>query len=103
MPTVVVDIIALVKKDLRKRVMALSLRLKLVLVWRMFRDPQVPRHAKAILPVLAAYLALPFDIVPDFIPLLGQLDDLLVIAAGLSVFLWLTPAGVIERHLRALE
>ncbi len=69
----------------------------------MFRDPDVPLPPKAILPVLAAYLAMPFDIIPDFIPLLGQLDDLLVVVAGLSLFLWLTPPDVIEHHLRALE
>lgn len=79
------------------------MRAKLSLVWQMFRDPAVPLLPKAILPVLAAYLAMPFDLIPDFIPLLGQLDDLVVIAAGLSAFVWLTPQDVIERHLRALE
>jgi uncharacterized membrane protein YkvA (DUF1232 family) len=91
------------KADLRKRVMALSSRKKLTLLWRMFRDPDVPLAPKSILPLLAAYLAMPFDLIPDFIPLLGQLDDLLVIAAGLGVFLLLTPRDVIERHLLALE
>jgi uncharacterized membrane protein YkvA (DUF1232 family) len=46
---------------------------------------------------------MPFDVIPDFIPVLGQLDDLLVVAAGLGVFLWLTPRDVIEWHLRAFE
>jgi len=83
--------------------MALPLRSKLSLVWRMFRDPDVPVVAKTVLPVIVAYLAFPFDIIPDFIPVLGQIDDLLVIAAGLGVFLWLTPRPVIEEHLDALE
>ena len=91
------------KKDLSRRIMKLPLRAKLSLVWRMLRDPHVPLLPKAVLPVIVAYLAFPFDIIPDFIPLLGQLDDLLILAAGLGIFLWLTPREVIERHLRALE
>jgi uncharacterized membrane protein YkvA (DUF1232 family) len=53
--------------------------------------------------VLLVYVASPIDIIPDFIPLLGQLDDLLVLAAGLGVVLWLTPSHVIEDHLGELE
>lgn len=83
--------------------MALSLRAKVTLAWSMFRDPGVPLLPKAILPVIVGYLAFPFDIIPDFIPILGQLDDLLVIVAGLGIFLWMTPRDVIEFHLRALE
>jgi uncharacterized membrane protein YkvA (DUF1232 family) len=83
--------------------MRLRIRSKIALPWAMFRDPDVPLHAKAVLPVLAAHLAFPFDLIPDFIPVLGQLDDLLVIAAGLGLFLMLTPAHLVEAHLRAFE
>ena len=83
--------------------MALPLRSKLSLVWRMFRDPDVPVVAKTVLPVIVAYLAFPFDFIPDFIPVLGQLDDLLVIAAGLGLFIWLTPRPILEEHLEAFE
>jgi uncharacterized membrane protein YkvA (DUF1232 family) len=83
--------------------MALPLRAKLSLFWRMFRDPDVPLLARIIIPALAAYLAMPFDLIPDFIPLLGQVDDLLVIAAGLGAFLCLTPRHLIERHLQSVE
>lgn len=83
--------------------MALSIRGKLSLLWRMFRDPDVPTTAKTVLPLLIAYVAMPFDIVPDFIPLLGQLDDLVVIAAGMTLFLALTPRHIVEYHLSALE
>jgi uncharacterized membrane protein YkvA (DUF1232 family) len=50
-----------------------------VLATRLLRDPRVPRRRKALLAVLAGYLALPFDLIPDFIPLLGQLDDALLV------------------------
>ncbi len=83
--------------------MKLPLRTKIALLWAMFRDPDVPLHAKAVLPALAAYVALPLDLIPDFIPVLGQIDDLFILAAGLGLFVLLTPADVIEHHLRALE
>jgi uncharacterized membrane protein YkvA (DUF1232 family) len=79
-----------VKRDLSQRIMKLPIRAKVRLLWRMFRDPAVPMRAKSVLPVIALYLAMPFDLIPDFIPLLGQLDDLLVVALGLGVFLLLT-------------
>jgi uncharacterized membrane protein YkvA (DUF1232 family) len=91
------------KRDLSRRVMALSLRGKLSLVWRSFRDPDVPVVAKALLPLIVGYLAFPLDLVPDFIPVLGQLDDLVVIAAGMTLFLAMTPRHVIEHHLGELE
>jgi uncharacterized membrane protein YkvA (DUF1232 family) len=52
----------------------------LVLVGRLLRDPRVPRRRKLLLVGLAAYLALPFDLVPDFVPVAGQLDDALLVA-----------------------
>jgi uncharacterized membrane protein YkvA (DUF1232 family) len=42
-------------------------------------DPRVPRRKKALLVALAGYLALPFDLVPDFIPVAGQLDDVVIV------------------------
>jgi|tagenome__1003787_1003787.scaffolds.fasta_scaffold20984294_6 uncharacterized membrane protein YkvA (DUF1232 family) len=52
----------------------------IVLVARLARDPRVPRRRKMLLIALAAYLGLPFDLVPDFIPVAGQLDDAIVVA-----------------------
>jgi uncharacterized membrane protein YkvA (DUF1232 family) len=52
----------------------------LVLVGRLARDDRVPRRHKLLLFGLAGYLALPFDLVPDFIPVAGQLDDAIVAA-----------------------
>jgi uncharacterized membrane protein YkvA (DUF1232 family) len=51
-----------------------------VLVRRLARDPRVPRRRKLALMLLAAYLLLPFDLVPDFIPVAGQLDDAILVA-----------------------
>jgi uncharacterized membrane protein YkvA (DUF1232 family) len=51
-----------------------------VLVTRLARDPRVPRRRKLLLLVLVAYLASPIDLIPDFIPVAGQLDDAIIVA-----------------------
>ena len=51
-----------------------------VLLSRLLRDPRVPRRSKALVAALIPYLALPFDLVPDFIPVVGQLDDAILVA-----------------------
>ena len=58
----------------------------IVLVTRLARDPRVPRHRKVLLIALVAYLGLPFDLVPDFIPVAGQLDDAIIVALVLRHF-----------------
>ena len=58
----------------------------IVLVTRLARDPRVPRSRKLLLLGLVGYLALPFDLVPDFIPVAGQLDDAIVVALVLRGF-----------------
>lgn len=83
--------------------MALPFRKQLSFAWALFRDPDVPRSAKVILPATVVYVASPIDIIPDFIPLLGQLDDLVVLTLGLALVLWLTPRHVIEDLLSDFE
>jgi len=58
-----------------------------VLIGRLLRDPRVPRRRKLLLALAAGYLALPFDLVPDFIPVVGQLDDAIVVALVLRSLL----------------
>lgn len=57
-----------------------------VLVSRLAREPRVPRRRKALLVAVVAYLALPFDLVPDFIPVAGQVDDVVIVALVLRSF-----------------
>jgi uncharacterized membrane protein YkvA (DUF1232 family) len=56
----------------------------LVLFKRLLQDPRVPRRAKVIVALLIPYLALPFDLIPDFIPAAGQLDDAILVAATIA-------------------
>jgi uncharacterized membrane protein YkvA (DUF1232 family) len=58
----------------------------IVLVSRLARDARVPRRRKLLLVLLVGYLALPFDLVPDFIPIAGQLDDAIIVALVLRSF-----------------
>jgi uncharacterized membrane protein YkvA (DUF1232 family) len=55
-----------------------------VLFRRLLRDPRVPRRAKLPLVLLVPYLAMPFDLVPDFLPVIGQLDDVLLVGLALA-------------------
>ena len=58
----------------------------IVLVSRLAREPRVPRQRKVLLLGLVAYLSLPFDLVPDFVPVAGQLDDVIIVALVLRHF-----------------
>jgi uncharacterized membrane protein YkvA (DUF1232 family) len=59
----------------------------IVLCSRLLGDPRVPRYKKLLLVALTGYLALPFDLVPDFIPVAGQLDDVVIVALVLRSLL----------------
>jgi uncharacterized membrane protein YkvA (DUF1232 family) len=69
-----------------------------VLVRRLLGDPRVPRRRKAVLGAVALYLAMPFDLVPDVVPVLGQLDDALVLALALRHVLRGTPGDLLGEH-----
>ena len=68
----------------------------IVLVSRLIRDPRVPRRRKLLLIAVVAYLAMPFDLVPDFIPIAGQLDDAIVVALVLRSLLRSGGDGLIQ-------
>jgi uncharacterized membrane protein YkvA (DUF1232 family) len=72
------------------------------LAFRLFREPRVPLVLKAV-PLLAVlYVISPIDFVPDFIPGLGQLDDLGIILAALELFVRLSPGGAQTFHREAI-
>jgi uncharacterized membrane protein YkvA (DUF1232 family) len=65
------------------------------------RDPRVPWHAKALAAFVAGYALSPIDLIPDFIPVLGYLDDIILVPAGIWLVIHLIPAEIMEEH-RAL-
>ncbi len=61
-----------------------------------YRDPRVPRHAKLFAILVVAYAFSPIDLIPDFIPVIGYLDDLILVPLGIMLALKMIPAPVIE-------
>ncbi|HEX8224519.1 MAG TPA: DUF1232 domain-containing protein [Allosphingosinicella sp.] len=71
---------------------ARALRRDVTALWIAARDPRVPWYAKALAGAVAAYALSPIDLIPDFIPVLGLLDDLLIVPAGIWLVVRLVPA-----------
>jgi uncharacterized membrane protein YkvA (DUF1232 family) len=69
-----------------------------VLLRRLMGDERVPRARKLQLAALVGYLALPVDLVPDFIPVAGQLDDAILVALVLRGVLRAAGPGLLEEH-----
>ncbi|MEK7311550.1 MAG: YkvA family protein [Chloroflexota bacterium] len=79
-----------------------NLILQARLVWLLMRDPRVPLWLKVVPVSALAYVILPFDISPDVIPILGQLDDIAALMIGFGVFINLAPAEIVEEHMQTL-
>src|ERR1051326_7426426 len=62
------------------------------------RDPRVPWYAKALAICVAAYALSPIDLIPDFIPILGYLDDLVLVPLGIALAIRLIPPALLEEH-----
>ena len=65
-----------------------------VLYWA-FKDTRTPRYAKALIALVLSYAVSPIDLIPDFIPILGYLDDLILIPAGIALAVKLIPEDII--------
>jgi uncharacterized membrane protein YkvA (DUF1232 family) len=86
-----------------KRAMRLPLAHKLRFATRLAVDARVPLPARMALFALLVYLAMPLDIIPDFIPVIGYLDDLLVAGIAVWWFLRTCPPAIALEHLDVLE
>ena len=67
-----------------------------ILFSRLLRDSRVPRRSKVFVAALIPYLALPFDLIPDFIPVAGQADDAILVAVVLRILVKRTDAVVLR-------
>jgi uncharacterized membrane protein YkvA (DUF1232 family) len=70
----------------------------LVLFRRLLADQRVSHPRKLVLLLVLVYLALPFDLIPDFVPVAGQLDDAIVVALGLRLVLRGSGPGLLAEH-----
>ena len=98
----------LVAKWLQERepyrsVMKLRTRAKLRLFRAMVTDRRVPKVVRVLPLLLALYLATPIDLVPDFIPVLGYMDDVAIVVLTLALMVKLTPREIIEEHVARLQ
>lgn len=76
---------------------ARALKRQALTVWYAARDPALPWWLRGLALAIAAYAFSPIDLVPDFIPVLGLLDDLLLLPLGIALLVRLTPPEVIAR------
>jgi len=81
-----------------------EITLHLQLWWRLLRDPRVPRALKLLVPALAVvYVLWPADLIPDLLPLIGQLDDAAILLLALTLFESLAPKELVAEHLASLR
>jgi uncharacterized membrane protein YkvA (DUF1232 family) len=72
------------------------LKIEIYALYLAYRDPRVPWYAKAFVALVVGYAFSPIDLIPDFIPVLGYLDDLVLIPLGVAVALKMIPEKIME-------
>ena len=77
-----------------------AIKVDVVALWLAARDRRTPWHAKAVAAAVAAYALSPIDLIPDFIPVLGYLDDLVIVPLGILLAIRLIPADLMEEFRR---
>lgn len=77
---------------------ALVLRREVYTLYLSYRDPRVPWYAKVFAGAVVAYAFSPVDLIPDFVPVLGYLDDLVLIPLGTSLAIKMIPAEVLKEY-----
>jgi uncharacterized membrane protein YkvA (DUF1232 family) len=88
----------------RLRAWARRLKTEVYALYLAARDPRVPWYARVLLLAIVAYALSPIDLIPDFIPILGYLDDLILVPVGIWLALRMVPPGVMQEcRARAVE
>ena len=83
------------------RTWARSIKRDVVALYLASRDPRVPWYAKALAAAVAGYALSPIDLIPDFIPVLGYLDDVLIVPLGILLVVCLIPPAIMAEHRQA--
>ncbi|WP_214629231.1 YkvA family protein [Paenibacillus agaridevorans] len=92
--------------DTLKKLRSFARKLKnnLFVLYLSYKDPRTPLFAKIVAICVVAYAFSPIDLIPDFIPVLGYLDDLILVPLGIALALKLVPSQIIEdSRVRAQE
>lgn len=83
---------------------AIEMKRNIFVLFLAYKDPRVPWYAKLLAALVVAYAFSPIDLIPDFIPILGYLDDLIIVPLGIALALKMIPEPVItECRVRADE
>jgi uncharacterized membrane protein YkvA (DUF1232 family) len=82
----------------RSKEIARSFERELIVYQRVLRDERTPASAKLFLGLAIGYLCMPFDLIPDFIPVIGHLDDAVIIPALVFVALRSVPPEIVSEH-----
>lgn len=82
---------------------AKKLKQNLIVLYLAYRDPRVPLFTKIFTVCVVAYAFSPIDLIPDFIPILGYLDDLILVPLGVYIALRLFPAHILEEYRNQAE
>jgi uncharacterized membrane protein YkvA (DUF1232 family) len=85
----------------RWKVRARQLKTELRALYGAYRDPRVPWYARVVAACVLAYAFSPIDLIPDPIPILGYLDDLVLVPLGIALVIRLMPADVLREHREA--
>ena len=75
----------------------------LVALWKLFKHPDTPKPAKWIAIAVIAYALSPIDLIPDFIPVLGLLDDVIIVPLGIALAVRLTPKPLWDEVFRQAQ
>jgi uncharacterized membrane protein YkvA (DUF1232 family) len=82
----------------RSKQMARLFKRELIIYQRVLKDERTPARAKIFLGLAVGYLCMPFDLIPDFIPMVGHLDDAVIIPALIFVALRSVPREIVSEH-----
>ena len=86
----------------RLKLWARKLKTDVVAIYIAGRDPRTPWHVKLVALIVAGYALSPIDLIPDFIPVLGYLDDLIIVPLGIMLVVKLMPGCVAGDWLRSM-
>lgn len=87
----------------RLKAWARGLKRDVVALWIAARDPRTPAAAKLAAALVAAYALSPIDLIPDFVPILGYLDDLILVPLGVALVLRMIPAALMTEFRAAAQ